>query len=171
MSLVVKSPNMTDKIVKHYIEIFQWELKMSRRGNALRSESKHSSHLISCATYRQLHLSVFRSQSQQELNHLQEIGVIIDEPTEWIISLAEEGKKTSSGGLRICFYPRMTILHLRERGRGRERHTPNLPVLDNILPIKLFELRFLFTVDLRSGHWHYVLTTFTSCTTAHGWNR
>lgn len=167
MSLVVKSPSMTDKIVKHYIEIFQWELKTSGNGNALRSESKHTSNLISFATYRQLHLSVFRGQPHRNWTmHLQEIGVIIDEPTEWIISLAEEGKKASSGGLRICFYPRMTINTAlkRERERERERHTPSLPVLDN-------KITAYKALDLRSGHWHYVLTTFTSCTTPHGWNR
>ena len=55
----------------------------------------------------------------------------------------------------------MTTLHLRERERERERggETANLPVPDNILSIKLFELGILFTVDLRSSHWHYVLTT------------
>ena len=90
-----------------------------------------------------------KGQLKQELDRLQEIGVItpVDEPTQWVSGLAVAVKKT--GALRICLDPRPLNTALR-----RERY--QLPVLEDILP-ELSEARIFSTVDLKSGYWHCVL--------------
>ena len=91
----------------------------------------------------------FKGQLKQELDRLQEIGVItpVDEPTQWVNGLAVAVKKT--GALRICLDPRPLNTALR-----RERY--QLPVLEDILP-ELSEARIFSTVDLKSGYWHCVV--------------
>jgi len=68
-----------------------------------------------------------KGQLKQELDCLQEIGVIapVDEPTQWVSGLAVAVKKT--GALRFCLDPRTLNTALR-----RERY--QLPVLEDILP-------------------------------------
>ena len=63
-----------------------------------------------------------------------------------------------SGALRICIDPRPLNTALK-----RERY--QLPVLEDILP-ELSKARVFFTVDLKSGYWHCVLSPESSVVTS-----
>ena len=105
-----------------------------------------------------------RSKFKNELDRLQDLGVItpVSEPTFWVSSVAIATKK--SGDIRICIDPRPLNTALK-----RERH--QMVVLDEILP-ELAQAKVFSTVDLRSGYWYCPLdlesSMLTTFATPHG---
>lgn len=111
-----------------------------------------------------------RAKLKEELAHMTETGVIevIDEPTDWVSSLALTQKK--NGDLRICIDPRPLNKALK-----RERY--ELPVLDDLLP-ELANAKIFSTLDLKNGFWHVKLdeessrlTTFSTPFGRYKWKR
>ena len=102
MRSAVKSLNTTEEIVKHYPEVFQQELG-TLPGTVHLEVDQNITPVV--APPRRVPASL-KGQLKQELDRLQEIGVItpVDEPTQWVSGLAVAVKKT--GALRICLDPR-----------------------------------------------------------------
>jgi hypothetical protein len=114
--------------------------------------------------------AALRSKFRDELDRLQDLGVItpVSEPTSWVSSVAIATKK--SGDIRVCIDPRPLNTALK-----RERH--QMVILDEILP-ELAKAKVFSTVDLRSGYWHCpldlessMLTTFATPYGRYRWLR
>ncbi len=114
--------------------------------------------------------AALRSKFRDELDRLQDLGVIapVSEPTSWVSSVAIATKK--SGDIRVCIDPRPLNTALK-----RERH--QMVILDEILP-ELAKEKVFSTVDLRSGYWHCpldlessMLTTFSTPYGRYRWLR
>ena len=109
MRSAVKSLNTTEGIVKHYLEVFQRELG-TLPGTVHLEVDQNITPVV--APPRRVPTSL-KGQLKQELDRLQEIGVITpaDESTQLVSGLAVAVKKT--GTLRICLHPRQLNTALR----------------------------------------------------------
>ena len=90
-----------------------------------------------------------RSKLKQELDYLEEAGVItpVTEPTPWVSQIVTA--KKPNGDVRVCIDPKFL-----NKALMRERYT--IPLLEDVLH-ELSESRVFTKVDLRHGFWHILL--------------
>jgi hypothetical protein len=107
---------------------------------------------------------------KEELERMTREGVIekVEQPTDWVSSMAMAVKKT--GELRICIDPKPL-------NKALKREHYQLPTLEDVLP-DMAGARVMSTVDLKAGYWHILLdhessliNTFNTPFGRYKWNR